>query len=145
MTQTGWATTADVLSLTGMAPTQPVVDQANAMIEIAAGRIYTDAAAHTGTRDTEWMRRAVSYQAAWLPSQPDVFSRLELEAVAASGRPVPIVPTALTLAPLAKRALNRVSWIRSRSLHIRSPFADGPGPLSTAIMDYDDDDEGGGF
>ena len=139
MTQTGWATPADVLSLTGTTPGQPVVDQANAMIEVAAGRIYTDAIAHTGSRDVEWMRRAVSYQAAWIPSQPDIYGRLELQAVSATGRPVPIVPTALTLAPLAKRALNRVSWVRSRSLHVRSPFADGPGPISTAIMDYDDD------
>lgn len=139
MTQTGWATTADVLSLTGATPGQPIVDQANAQIEVAAGRIYTDAVTHTGTRDQEWMRRAVCYQAAWIPSQPDIYGRLELEAVSATGRPVPIVPTALTLAPLAKRALNRVSWVRSRSLHVRSPFADGPGPISTAIMDYDDD------
>jgi hypothetical protein len=46
------------------------------------------------------------------------------------------------LAPLAKRALGRVSWLRSRSLHVRSPFQDGLGPLSTAVIDSDDDDGG---
>jgi hypothetical protein len=88
------------------------------------------------------MRRACAYQAAWMPSQPDMFTRLEMQAISATGRPVPIIASALTLAPMARRALNRVSWLKSRSLHVRGPFEDGLGPLSTAIVDYDDDGEG---
>lgn len=130
MTQTGWALPADVLSLTGLNPTQTQVDQANGTIEVHAGKLYTLSSAHTGSRDTEWMRRAVAYQCAWMLAQPDMFQRLELQAVAASGRPVPIAATAITLAPLARRALARVSWMKSRSLHVRSPFQDGLGPLS---------------
>lgn len=143
MTQTAWATIADVASLTGVTATQPQVDQANGVIEVHGGRIYTLALANTGTRDIEWMRRACAYQCAWQISQPDMFTRLEMEAISATGRPVPITPAALTLAPLARRALNRVSWLKSRSLHVRTPFTDGLGPLTTAVMDYDDD--GGGF
>lgn len=139
MTQTAWATPADVLSLTGVNPTQTQVDQANGTIEVHAGKLYTLAVAHTGTRDAEWMRRAVAYQCAWMSAQPDMFERLELQAVAASGRPVPIAATAITLAPLARRALARVSWMKSRSLHTRSPFQDGTGPLSgDALADSND-------
>jgi hypothetical protein len=144
MTQTTWATAADVLSLTDATVTDAQLTQANAAIELHAGRLYTDAAARTGTRDIEWMRRACAYQAAWMLAQPDMFTRLEMQAISATGRPVPIIASALTLAPLARRALNRVSWFRSRSLHVRAPFEDGLGPLSTAVIDYDDD-EGGGF
>jgi hypothetical protein len=142
MTQTTWATAADVASLTGATVTDPQLTQANAAIELHAGRLYVDAVTRTGTRDIEWMRRACAYQAAWMLAQPDMFTRLEMQAISATGRPVPIIASALTLAPLARRALNRVSWFRSRSLHVRSPFQDGLGPLSTAIVDYDDDGEG---
>jgi hypothetical protein len=131
MTQTTWAVPADVVSLTGQTVIQTQVDPANGLIEIHGGKVYTLAVAQTGSRDLEWMKRAVAYQTVWMISQPDVFSRLDLEAIAASGRPVPISGTALTLSPLSKRALQRVSWLKSRSLHVRSPFQDGLGPLSS--------------
>lgn len=130
MTQTTWATTADVLSLTGV--TVSSTDQANAVIEMHAGRTYLVAAAKTGTIDLEWMRRAVAYQAAWQLGQADLFTRLDFEAVGKErGTPVAITPTAMTLAPLARMALGRVSWLKSRSLHVRSPFQDGLGPLNS--------------
>jgi hypothetical protein len=53
MTQTTWATAADVLSLTDATVTDAQLTQANAAIELHAGRLYTDAAARTGTRDLE--------------------------------------------------------------------------------------------
>jgi hypothetical protein len=144
MTQTTWATAADVLSLTGATVTDSQLTQANAALELHAGRLYTDAAARTGTRDIEWMRRACAYQAAWMPSQPDMFSRLDITSTGnAAGSGVALKDHALVLAPLARKALARVSWLRSRSLHVRSAFQDGLGPLSTAITDYDDDDGGG--
>lgn len=138
----GWASLTDVAALTGAVVTDAQLTQANAVVEMHSGRVYSQAIARTGSRDAEWMRRACAYQAAWMLAQPDVFTRLEMQAISATGRPVPIIASALTLAPLARRALNRVSWYRSRSLHVRSPFEDGLGPLSTAIVDYDDDGEG---
>lgn len=144
MTQTAWASVADVMSLTGMSVTQTQADQANSVIEVLAGRTYTLAAMTTGSRDVEWMRRASAFQCAWMTSQPDMFQRMDFETLSeGSGRPVKVKDHALVLAPLAKRALERVSWLKSRSLHVRTPFTDGIGPFTTAIMDFDDD--GGGF
>ena len=143
MTQTTWATAADVLSLTGATVTDSQLTQANGAIELHAGRLYTDAVTRTGTRDIEWVRRACAYQAAWMLSQPDMFARLDYTEVGKErGTPTKVTATAMTLAPLARRALGRVSWLRSRSLHVRAPFQDGLGSLSTAIIDYDDDDGG---
>lgn len=130
----GWATPADVVTITGVtgvAVTDALVIQANAVIEMHAGRTYATAKATTGTRDAEWMKRAVAYQAAWMLSQPDMFTRLEMEAISATGRPVPIRESALTLAPLARRALKRVSWLKSRSVHVRSQWQDGMSPISS--------------
>lgn len=145
----GWATTADVLALTGATVTQTQLDQANSIIELHSGRIYAlsgvtdpNGVTNTGARDIEWMRRACAFQAAWMLSQPDMFSRLDLSAVTQEGRAVGLKDHALVLAPLAKRALARVSWLKSRSLHVRSPFEDGMGPIGVLggpVIDYDDD------
>lgn len=152
MTQTTWATTGDVASLTGVSVDLTGLSQANAIIELIAGRVYTlagvtdaNGVTNTGARDTEWMRRACAYQAAWMVSQPDMFARLDLNAINQEGRAVGLKENSLVLAPLARRALARVSWLRSRSLHVRSPFEDGlgVGVLGGPIMDYDDTGEGG--
>lgn len=129
MTQTTWATTADVQALTGVAVIS--TDSANAIVEMHAGRVYATASAHTGTRDTEWMRRAVAYQAAWMAAQPDLFSRLDFTQVGKErGSPVALAESAMTLAPLARVALRRVSWLKTRSLHVKGPFQDGATPMS---------------
>lgn len=144
MTQTAWATIADVAAITGQVVIQDQIDQANSVIEVIAGRIYTLAVTNTGSRDLEWMKRAVAYQVAWTLAQPDLLQRIDFTKISeGAGRPVEIKDHALVLAPFAKRALGRVSWLKSRSLHVRTPFTDGIGPLTTAVMDFDDD--GGGF
>lgn len=139
MSQTTWCTAADVLSLTGVTVTDPPT-QANAIVELHAGRTYNtvDTPLQVGTRDIEWMKRAVAYQAAWMASQPDMYSRMELTGAPTARGSVPLHESALTLAPLARRALKRVSWLKSRSVHVKSPFQDGLGPVSGAVMDYDD-------
>lgn len=151
MTQTTWATEGDVASLTGVVVDSTQISQANAVIELHSGRLYSlstltnpNGVTNTGPRDTEWMRRACAYQAAWMASQPDMFSRLDLNAVTQEGRAVGLKEYTLTLAPLARKALQRVSWLKSRSLHVRSPFEDGLGAavLGGPIMDYDDMDGG---
>jgi hypothetical protein len=124
--RTTWATTADVLALTGSTVTDADVVRANAMVEIFAGRLYTMAATRTGARDAEWMRRAVAFQVPWIAAQPDLFERLDL----ATMEGLELKETGLVLAPYTKAALNKLSWRRTRSLHIGSAFVDGPGALS---------------
>lgn len=151
MTQTTWATVGDVASLTGVSVDTTTLSQANAVIELHSGRIYSlsgvsdpNGVTNTGARDIEWMRRACAYQAAWMAAQFDMFTRLDLNAVNQEGRAVGLKDYTLVLAPLAKRALDRVSWRKSRSLHVRSPFEDGlgAGVLGGPIVDYDDDSGG---
>jgi hypothetical protein len=136
--QTTWCTVADVLQLTGRTVDLPQVLQANAILELHLGRTYVELVAtpdngghvKIGRRDLEWLRRACAYQCAWMTAQPDMYTRLDMDAVSATGRPIQLKDRALTLAPLARKAIERVSWLRSRSLHIRSPFQDGMGPIS---------------
>src|SRR5207253_1165061 len=114
--------------------------------ELHIGRTYYELVSNpdggslkVGRRDREWLRRACAYQCAWMLAQPDMYQRLDMDALASTGRPITLKDRALVLAPLARRALQRVSWLRSRSLHIRTPFTDGLGPVSpNAVAESND-------
>ncbi len=135
--QTTWCTVADVLMFTGITVDLPQVVMANATLELHLGRTYFEMMSNPdagqvkiGRRDLEWLRRACAYQCAWQAAQPDMFQRLDMDALASTGRPITLKDRALTLAPLARKAIERVSWLRTRSIHVRSPFEDGMGPIS---------------
>lgn len=129
-TQATWATPADVLALLGQEVTDEIVGTANTVIEILGGRIYSIAAPRTGARDLEWMKRAVVFEAVWITGQPDFFTRLDVQAITEGRRSIGVKDLSLMLAPMAKMALRRVSWLKSRSLHVRTPFQDGMSPIS---------------
>ena len=142
-----WCTIDDVLLLTGKTVSDAQLQQAATVLELHLGRTYQELVANpdggtlkVGRRDREWLRRACAYQAAWMLAQPDMYQRLDMDPVAKSGvRGFVLKGDALLLAPLARRALQRVSWLRSRSLHIRTPFQDGIGPLSpNAVAEAND-------
>lgn len=130
MTTNSWAQADDVLTLTGETVTDAQVLRAQAIIDMFTARTY-DALPRIGTRDLYWLKLAVAYQAAWMLSQPDLYSRLDFATISAGSRPVQLKEDTLRIAPFASRALKRVSWLRSRALHVRSPFTDGLTPISS--------------
>lgn len=132
-----WCTVADVLTYTGITVSTDTLAQAGATIDIQAGRSYGVDASRIGSRDLYWLKLACAYQAAWLTSQVDMFSRIDALSLSAGRRMIMLRDTALVLSPNARKALKRVSWLKSRSLHVKSPFQDGLGvaglnPLSSA-------------
>jgi hypothetical protein len=126
-----WAQLADVTAITGKSVTADQLFQANAIIEMVSGRLYAISATKIGARNAEWLKRAVAYEAAWIPANPDLFQRLDVTGIAEGRKNVLLKDLALIVAPLANRALNRLSWKRSRSMHVHSPFQDGFGPISS--------------
>lgn len=132
-----WCTTADVLSITGVTVSAGTLAQAGFAIDIYCGRAYAVDGVRVGSRDLNWLKLACAYQAAWLPSQPDAFTRIDALDVSEGRLRTQLRDTALVLSPFARKALKRVSWLKSRSIHIQSPFQDGLGvsglnPLSSA-------------
>lgn len=125
-----WAQIADVLALTGVTVTQLQLTQANTIIEIFARRLYGVASTRTGTRDIEWMKRAVAFQAAWMQGQPDFFTRLDVTTITEGRKSIGLKEQTLMVAPMARMALSRVSWQKTRSIHIRSAWQDGMTPIS---------------
>jgi hypothetical protein len=93
--------------------------RAQATIDLRAGRLPADVAG-IGTRDQYWLKLAVAYQAAWLVDQPDAFDRIEVTEAGGSTNKTIFTDSSLELAPFAKSALRRVSWLKSRSLHVRA-------------------------
>ncbi len=123
-----WATLQDVETFTGVTVTTAQLMQAQAIIDMFAGRTY-DAQPRTGTRDQYWLKLTVCYQTAWLTAQPDLFQRIDLAAITMGSRAVALKDDSLRIAPLAAKALSKVSWMRGRSLHVQAPFTDSYGGL----------------
>jgi hypothetical protein len=132
--QTTWATTDDVRNVTGLEVTQAQLVQAGFCIDLFAARLYEDRD-RVGTRDQYWLKQAVAYQAAWLQANPDVFQRILLETSGTGPSSTKFGVKGLVLAPFAAEALGRVSWLRSRSLHIKSAAEE-----SFRTWDFDNDD-----
>lgn len=130
-----WADVADVLETTDIVVDDSTVTTAQFHIELACGRLYMDTE-RIGARDLYWLKRAVAYQAAWLPSQPDWAQRLEITADGSASSATQFGPQALRIAPYARQALGRVSWLRSRGLAV--PIVGD----STSVDDPEDNEPG---
>ncbi|WP_435279332.1 hypothetical protein [Streptomyces sp. 1222.5] len=122
-----WATAQDVIDATGVTVTDQQLAQAQAAIEVFSNRVYPDRE-RMRARDLYWLGRAVAFQAAWVAGQFGLETRLDATQIQQDQVSSTLTGDGLVLAPMAKRALQRVSWMRSRTVHIRSAV-EGAGPL----------------
>jgi len=112
-----WATASDVLAITGQAVSGPQLAVAQGVVELHVGRT-TDAV--MTVRDLSWLKRAVSWQAAWLVGQYGFLFRSTVTNVSQDGVSTSFPDlSAITLGPLCRRAINNLSWTGTRSLRIR--------------------------
>jgi|SRR5215831_6720628 len=137
MAQTTWAQSSDVQTITGVEATDQQVTIAGFIIDNYTGRPYSmswvNQAGETiqynwwqkiGAVDSYYLKLAVCYQTVWMMSQPDVMQRMEVHEIPTTRESLRVAENALVIGPIAKKALSRVSWLRSRALHVRSPFED---------------------
>jgi hypothetical protein len=116
---TGWATTGEVLAVTGQTVTPAQVMQAQAVIEAYAGRSEEAAEYFTG-RDRWNLKRAVCWQAAWLTEQVAYPTRSTFQIQVQDGMHHHVnTPSDLQLAPLAKLHIKRLSWFGNRSVVLK--------------------------
>jgi hypothetical protein len=134
-----WATEQEVTAITGVTVTAAQLTQAQSSVEMFCNRIYADTA-RIRTRDVYWLGRAVAYQAAWEVGQFDLNTRLDATQVQQDGVVATLDARAMSLGPRAKQALQRCSWMRSRTIHVRSPFEDGQGGSADPLSDASDND-----
>lgn len=139
-----WCTVADVMSFTGVAVAQDTIDAAQALIEAFADT--TEESSDRGlisSKNLRYLKLAVAYQTAWSTQHPDLFTTLDVRSVTTDGMSWTVDnPQAGVLAPLAKMMIRRLSWMRNRSIYIRSSAGryDGykPPTLNTTDADLDD-------
>jgi hypothetical protein len=134
-----WATPQQVTDITGATVSDVQLSQAQASIEMFSNRIYPDAD-RMRTRDLYWLRMAVAYQAAWMLGQFDLHTRMDANQVQQDGIVASLDPRAMSLGPEAKAALQRCSWMRSRTIHVRSPF-ESAGRYSNALAESADEQQ----
>jgi hypothetical protein len=132
-----WATAQQVLDTTGVSVTDAQLGQAQAAIQVFTNRIYADTE-RIRTRDLHWLGQAVAYQAAWIAGQFGLETRLDATQIQQDQVSTTLQGDGLVLAPMAARALKRVSWMRSRTVHIRSAV-EGAGPVGNVLSDSADD------
>ena len=133
-----WCTVQDVIESTGVSVTDVQLAQAQSDIEIFTNRIYADTA-RIRTRDLHWLGQAVARQAAWLAGQFGLETRLDATQIQQDQVSTTLQGDGLVLAPMAARALKRVSWMRSRTVHIRSAV-EGAGPIVGDALSYGSDE-----
>jgi hypothetical protein len=115
-----WATTDDVLAVTGATVNDDVLTQAQGVIDVYSN-VTIESSGAFSARDIRLLGLALCYQVAWQVNQVDIFTRTDVISVTQDGLSFnPANPEALELAPLAKRCLDRLSWRKPRSLRVRS-------------------------
>lgn len=114
-----WASIAETTAYTGITVSQNNLDVAQSMIELFADVVYGQTA-DISTKNARLLKMAVAYQAAWLTAHPDLFTHVDINTMNQDG----IFYTqrnenSYVLAPMARRAINRLSWKRNRNIKVR--------------------------
>lgn len=121
-TELVFATVANARSM-GKDLTPEELLRAQGHIEVSCGRMIeqlTMSALSTGDRAI--LRKATVYQAVWLKANPDVEERTDVTKIRTaglSGESAELTTDGIVLAPLARRLITGLSWVRSRSIRTR--------------------------
>lgn len=119
--QPTWCTVVEVTSITRAEPTDAQLAEAQFAMDALCGRSI-DVYSSLRARDLHYLKLAMAYQCAWMMAQPDMYARTETSQVTSDGTTTTLPDGALVLAPMARRALRRVSWRQSRSISVASPL-----------------------
>ncbi|MFI8351322.1 hypothetical protein [Streptomyces sp. NPDC085596] len=135
-----WCSAQDVIDATGVSVTDQQLAQAQKAVEVFSNRIFPDGE-RMRARDLYWLGQAVAYQAAWLAGQFGLETRLDATQIQQDQVSTTLSGDGLVLAPMAARALRRVSWMRSRTVHIRSAVEGAGSWLGDPLAEASDDQQ----
>ncbi len=116
-----WTDPAAVLALTGETVTEQTCAIASAMIETVAD-FYSDEPETASTaRDRRYAGRAAAWQAPWVRDHPGLLTERE-NATSVSADSTNVQRESAMdgmLAPMAKRELMNLSWVRTHTVRLR--------------------------
>lgn len=114
------ATTDDVEDLTGFTVDAVAVRKAQAIVEVFAGRTE---ALITLPRDREWMKYAICWQVAYLDKDGNaVYEQANVERLQQNDTTIVFGDKAFAVASLAVKAIQHLSWQRSRVIDTRGRY-----------------------
>lgn len=114
-----WASISETLAYTRLNVEQEDLDSAQAMIELFADVIY-EQSDKISTKNLRLLKMAVAYQAAWMTEHPDLFTHTDIQSINQDGIfYVHQHENSYLIAPMARRALKRLSWMRNKSIRVR--------------------------
>jgi hypothetical protein len=144
-----WATPSETLAYTRISVSQDNLDAAQAMIELFSDVIYEQTVDTSGTalisaKNLRLLKMATAYQAAWMTEHPDLFTHTDIQSINQDGIfYVHAHENSYLLAPMARRALKRLSWMRNKNIRVRpsrnrvisKQFVDGGERSGFQVMD----------
>lgn len=131
-----WATTQQILDVTGAAVSDRDRLIAVASLETMLGLIEGASRPNMTDRDKHFLKLALAYQAAFVKDNPDLFSRLDVTSASQDGQSANFRnPDAHILAPLARKAIRRLSWRQPTRKNDRERTR---GRVNILDEDYDD-------
>lgn len=114
-----WATVGETLTYTKITVDEGDIEAAQFMIEIFTD-VTEDADVNISSKNLRLLKMAVAYQAAWISDHPDIFTHVDVSTMLQDGIQFTNAhANAGVLAPMAKRAIDRLSWRRNRSIRIK--------------------------
>lgn len=114
-----WASIAETLTYTRITVLQADIDAAQAMVELFAD-VTPDSDTRIHSKNLRLLKMAVAYQAAWISDHPDIFTHVDVSTMLQDGvQFTNLHANSGVLAPMAKRAIDRLSWKRNRNIKVR--------------------------
>jgi len=128
-----FCTIQDVYNITGQSVQDSSLTVAWSVIEGIIGRPAYELQEPDNTsnlvvltvRDQYWLQKATAFQAIFVEANPDWFSSFDISATSQSGQSATFNQDGLIVAPMARRALRFVTWMKTRSVKIQKPYPYG--------------------
>lgn len=120
-----WASIGETQAYTGIAVSQDHLTMAQGMIELFSDVVYNQTADASGApiigaKNFRLLKMATAYQAAWITEHPDLFTHTDIQSINQDGIfYVHSNENSYLIAPMARRALKRLSWMRNKTIRIR--------------------------
>lgn len=135
-----YVTVSQVKDMTGVTISSSGIIKAQTIIEMFSNRTEAEGA-DVSDRDLYWLRLATAYQAAYMDSHPELYELMNVNVLIQGDLHVNFKQDRrnMLVAPMADVALKNISWMRSRSISMNSPFQHGSVESDTLATDDDED------
>jgi len=124
-----------VNNVTGVTLTPLQIQNAQQVLNMFSNYTPESSGFNMQPSDLMYLRYGLAYQAVWQVGQPGLLYRNNAKQLSQDGLSTTMddqgTERSLMLAPLALRSLKQLSWQKSRSLRVRTPFIDDQTPISS--------------